>query len=215
MCGLSYAEARRRAVAYHHAAAGGYDRQFLVRRHSRLQLKVFVSLMPPLPRDSLALDFGCGTGRQTLELAARGFRVDAYDAAPGMRDVLRRKLAAMPAGPRVRLLESEEEIAERRYPLVVCIGLLDYYPDPRPLLERIVRPLARTGHLLVSFPDAASPLAWLYWLGCQLACPSHLHALRAVRRVAARLGLRIAATRRSPVDSALTGMLTFVRFERI
>jgi SAM-dependent methyltransferase len=42
------------------------------------------------------LDVGCGTGLDTLHLAARGVRVTAVDASPGMIARLRSKLATAP-----------------------------------------------------------------------------------------------------------------------
>jgi len=43
---------------------------------------------------SLLLDFGCGTGTDSLWYAQRGYRVLAYDNAPGMMAAVRRSIVA-------------------------------------------------------------------------------------------------------------------------
>jgi SAM-dependent methyltransferase len=49
----------------------------------------------------LIVEVGAGTGRLTVELAGRGRRVVAVEPAGPLREVLRRRLAALPRGDRV------------------------------------------------------------------------------------------------------------------
>ncbi len=57
----------------------------------------------PAAADRIA-DVGAGAGRLTLELVGRGREVVAIEPAPGLRRVLRRKLAEIDAGDRVRVV---------------------------------------------------------------------------------------------------------------
>ena len=125
---------KSRCVAYYDEDAVHYDNEFLVKLLKEPELRAFRSLLPRMPDGVRALDFGCGTGRQTFELAARRLHVDAFDAAPGMRGVIQRKLERHGSEfrSRVRLLTGEDEIAESAYLFVSAIGLLDYYPPPWP-----------------------------------------------------------------------------------
>lgn len=207
---------KSRCVAHYDKDAIHYDNEFLVKLLKQPELRAFRSLLPVTPASAAALDFGCGTGRQTFELAARGWQVDAFDAAAGMQGAIQRKLDRH--GPefksKVRLLAGENEIGQSAYLFVSAIGLMDYYPQPILLLERIVRPLAPGGYLMVSFPDRVSPMAWLYATGSFFVCRAFLHTGSAVRRTAEGLGLRFVAQCRSPVNSTFGGMLSFMLFRR-
>lgn len=53
------------------------------------------------PQDTIAIDLGCGTGRNTLYLAEHGFRVYGMDIVPEMIAQLRGKAEAAGSGARV------------------------------------------------------------------------------------------------------------------
>ena len=57
-------------------------------------------LRKAIEADGPVLELGAGTGRVTVALARAGVTVHALDANPGMLDVLRRKLAELPADVR-------------------------------------------------------------------------------------------------------------------
>jgi len=74
--------------------------------------------------DGPVLELGAGTGRITLALAREGLAVHALDAHPGMLEVLRRKLAGLPADvqERVTLVEADMQTFElpERFGLVIA-----------------------------------------------------------------------------------------------
>ncbi len=79
-------------------------------------------LATPAPEAALALDAGCGAGRNLPALAAAGYRVLAIDRHPGMLEAARRH-----TGPRTAFIEADVTnlpLGDRRASLVVCHGVL-------------------------------------------------------------------------------------------
>lgn len=131
-------------------------------------------IRPLIPPDIPVLDYGCGSGRVTLDLARRGHRVTAYDISPQMMALARRKVASLPAEihAKVEFVQEIEQLHGRVWPCITCIGVLDYYPDPRPLLRLLGTLLEDSGRLIITFPNAHSPLGWLYAIGSRLTVPA-------------------------------------------
>jgi SAM-dependent methyltransferase len=109
------------------------------------------------------LDIGCGTGTQALLLARRGHVVTGLDSSAQLLGDFRAALAAEPAevGGRVRLVQGDAEaltdlFAPSSFDVVLCQGVLMYFPDPGPLLDAIARAVAPGGivSLLVRNGDA-------------------------------------------------------------
>jgi SAM-dependent methyltransferase len=126
---------------------------------------------PPLPQviemsDRLAaaggrrvLDIGCGLGRHTLLLAARGFEVTGTDYSPGALAACRRSLAG--AGLTADLLQldfTEMPFPDGHFDGVVASHVIHHCDGPT--LRRILR--------LVT--DKLAPGGWLVW-----AMPSIRH----------------------------------------
>ncbi|MFD9107053.1 class I SAM-dependent methyltransferase [Streptomyces bottropensis] len=79
-------------------------------------------LAVPVPKTAVALDVGCGAGRNLPALAAAGYRVLAIDLHPGMLEEARRR-----AGPRTAFVQASVTnlpLDDRLAPLVVCHGVL-------------------------------------------------------------------------------------------
>src|SRR5438094_366385 len=67
----------------------------------------------PVVPGSLLLDFGCGTGSDSLWYAEQGYRILAYDNAPGMMAELERKCSReIAAGRIVPLYAPYDRLAE-------------------------------------------------------------------------------------------------------
>ncbi len=118
---------------------------------------------------NIALDFGCGTGRVTAMLLEMKFRVTGYDLSPGM---LERARAELGENPEVVFTSDAKDI-QRPWPLIVALGVLDYYKDTTPLWEEWKRVLAPGGILLVTAPNADSPLAWFYTKFSRFTCQAY------------------------------------------
>jgi len=140
-----------------------------------------------VPPGSTVLDYGCGTGRTALDHLRRGCAVTAFDISSGMLEIARAN--AVRLGLAAEFVRHEAELHDREWPIVTCIGVLDYYPEPKPLLRTLAGYLAPTGTLVVTYPDATSPLAWAYALGSRLTSRVHLRSANQVRRDAHTVGL--------------------------
>ncbi len=150
------------------------------------ELSVIRTLVPLTAR---VLDYGCGTGRVTLDHLKRGCEVTAYDLSPQMISVAEAK--ARRSGFSAEFTSDAMRLAGRRWPIVTCIGVLDYYPDPVPLLKTLRTYLTQEGDLIVTFPNALSPLGWAYALGSRLTFPAIPRTPQFARRAAARAGLHV------------------------
>jgi len=88
-----------------------------------------------LPRGSLILDIGCGTGRHTVELARRGYQVTGVDISSGM--LVEAEKAAREAQVEVEWIEADatQFISTRQFDAAICLcegafGLLSMDDDP-------------------------------------------------------------------------------------
>ena len=152
------------------------------------ELRVIRSLVPP---GSSVLDYGCGTGRSALDHASRGCSVTAYDLSPNMLSFAETK--AKQIGMNIEFTSTPNQLIDRTWPLVTCIGVLDYYPDPKPLLRELNNYLEKTGRLIVTWPNALSPFGWLYFVFSRLTTPSTPRTPMFIRRVAKEVGLQISS----------------------
>jgi len=150
------------------------------------ELRHIRKLVPPLTE---VLDYGCGTGRTTLDHLCRGCKVTAYDISSKMIAIAEAKAADM--GFEVGFTTDPGILDGRTWPIMTCIGVMDYYPDPVPLLKILRAYLDPSGLLVVTFPNALSPMAWMYIASSRFTVPAVARSPGFVRRSAARAGFRI------------------------
>ena len=126
-------------AAYHAATREGAPRKTLL-----------AALDASAPATGFALDLGCGTGRDTVEMLRRGWRVLAVDADAEAIAELRRRPEAVAAGARLETQVARfEAIALPRCDLVNSSFALPLCgPAPFPALwERIREALAPGGRI--------------------------------------------------------------------
>jgi len=154
--------------------ADQYMRNPLTHWIGHSELTALKEMIPPPKKtgEYRALDFGCGTGRVTAMLLEMKYKVTGYDISPGM---LERARSAMGDHPEV-LFTSTLDAVEGQWPLIVALGVLDYYKDTTPLWSEWSRLLAPGGILLVTAPNARSPLAWIYAWISRFTCQAHVTA---------------------------------------
>jgi SAM-dependent methyltransferase len=104
--------------------ASEYDNEIFT-RNSLAEVDFICEELQLKEGDSI-LDIGCGTGRHSIELARRGFKVTGVDMSGGMLEIARRK--AREAGVEIELIQSaaQDFVAGHKYSAVVslCEGAL-------------------------------------------------------------------------------------------
>jgi SAM-dependent methyltransferase len=104
-----------------------------------------------LPRGTLALDAGCGTGFDLARLCRRGFAAVGLEPSPAMRE------RARAAAPQAEIVDGDIEampFAAGRFGLVIAIEVLRYLPEPARALREVARVLRPGGLAVVT----AAPL---------------------------------------------------------
>jgi 2-polyprenyl-3-methyl-5-hydroxy-6-metoxy-1,4-benzoquinol methylase len=150
------------------------------------ELRAIRKLVPP---GSTVLDYGCGTGRTTLDLLRRGCTVTACDISPRMLALAEAKTAEL--GFKAEFTTDASQLEGRNWPMITCIGVFDYYRDPLPLLKTLRAYLQPSGVLVATFPNALSPLAWLYVAGSRFTVPSVARTPASARRSAVEAGFKV------------------------
>lgn len=138
----------------------------------RSELSALREMLPLLKQsaENRALDFGCGTGRVTAMLLEMGWKVTGFDISSGMLEQAR---IAMGKHPDV-IFTSDPDSLHDQWPVIVALGVLDYYEDTTPLWQQWRRLLAPGGTLLVTAPNARSPLAWFYAFCSRFTCQAYV-----------------------------------------
>ena len=98
------------------------------------------------------LDFGCGTGEQTLRLAAVGCHVVSTDV---MEDMLSKASARAERRGLSEWVTFEHGSLPRSggpFDDILCLNVLDHVEEPLPLLQGMTRLLADGGQIIVSLP---------------------------------------------------------------
>ena len=110
-------------------------------------------LLENLPAPPAAvLDVGGGAGHQSFPLAQAGYDVTLLDPSSAMLDKAQERLQRLPAEARrrVTLVQADGANADaavngRRFPAVLCHGVLGYLEQPEPLIDQLCRCTAAGG----------------------------------------------------------------------
>lgn len=101
-----------------------------------------------LPAGSRLLEVGCATGKATLPLARRGYRITCVELGPELADVARRNLSAFPDVEVVTAAFEEWQPDNERYDLAFAATAW-HWVDPALKYGRAAAALKPGGHLAV------------------------------------------------------------------
>jgi SAM-dependent methyltransferase len=181
----------------------------------------------PLPRGARVLEIGCGAGLLALDLARRGYTVEATDVNDAMVEAARREVvdAQLEDAITVRWGDAHAlDFPSDSFDLVVAMGVLPFLHSPVQALREMHRVHRPGGHVLITsdnrwrliyFLDPAlSPFTELLRDGIRRLrsgssgdLPVHYYSWGELQRLMHAAGLRT-------VHSAAIGYGPFTFFER-
>ena len=137
-----------------------------------------------LPPGASVLDAGCGAGAATVELARRGFAVQAVDASREMVEIASQRVAH--EGLTDAVTVAFADVYALPYPdgtfsLVVALGVLPWLESPEHAIAEMARLVAPGGHVILT-ADNRLRLNWLVEPAENPFAAPLKYAWRAVRR---------------------------------
>ena len=109
-----------------------------------------------LPAGCYVLDYGCGPGRLSGLLAARGFRVRGVDTSPGMIEQARTLIKPGSTMSFEAIQEAAEALPAKSFDAIVCSSVIEYVEDADGLLKLFRAALRGQGQLVISFANSSS-----------------------------------------------------------
>jgi ubiquinone/menaquinone biosynthesis C-methylase UbiE len=106
-----------------------------------------------LPAASRILEVGCGAGLMTVDLARRGYHVDAIDSSQAMVELARQTIARTDLGGRVAVTSGDAHhlpFRDGSCQLVLALGVLPFLHSPAVALLEMRRVLVPNGYVLLS-----------------------------------------------------------------
>lgn len=159
------------------------------------------------------LDFGCGSGRQSVALAKDlGAVVTGVDTNS---DILERavNLASSYRLP-IGACQFTSKLDGTKYDVIVTQNAMEHFPDPAAILQTMKEHLKPDGQILVTFsPPWFAPYGHHMHFFCKLPWLNLMFSEKTVMKVRARYRSD-GATRYTEVESGLNKM-TLAKFERL
>jgi len=115
--------------------------------YDRLEKEAIARLLPSPATGDRLLEVGCGTGHWSAFFAERGFRVTGLDISGRMLEMARKKRI-----PRAAFYQSDAgaiPFADDTFDLAAAITVLEFSPQPRRVVEEMVRCARPGGRLIV------------------------------------------------------------------
>jgi ubiquinone/menaquinone biosynthesis C-methylase UbiE len=162
-----------------------------------------------LPKQSRILEVGCGAGFTTVELAQRGYVVDAIDSSDAMVERAHQGVVESGVGDRVRVFPGNVNalgFEDDSFALVLAMGVLPWLESPHPAVREMARVVKPGGYVITNSDN----LMRLNYLIDPLGNPALAPLRRLLKRVLERAGLR-----KPRVESDLVHMYTTSYMDRV
>lgn len=166
-----------------------------------------------LVNDRNVLDFGCGTGRQSVAMAKDlGAAVTGLDTNLSiLQDAEALAAEHHVNSDRCRFIG---ELGDEKYEIIFSQNAMEHFPDPAAILDVMKRHLAPTGKILVTFsPPWFAPYGHHMHFFCKLPWLNLIFSEKTVMKVRAKYR-DDGATKYTEVESGLNKM-TLAKFERL
>lgn len=112
-----------------------------------------------LPKGSRVLEIGCGAGLTTVELARRGYAVDAIDSSEAMAERTRRNVMESGVGDRVKVVQGDANslsFEDDLFTLVLAIGVIPWLESPDTAVREMARVVKPSGYVTLSSDNLLS-----------------------------------------------------------
>jgi len=194
-------EGQRQVVKYFTSAAPRWDEHYrgtsvlsrVFQRRRRVILKMISQL--PLPQNACVLEVGCGAGLTSVELARRGYTVQAVDLAKTMINLTLQHAAQ--ANVFERLFASIGDLqnlhfANDTFDLVLAVGVLPYLHSALKAMKEMARVTRKHGYLIFTSdnywrldrfldPDWSPFLKPLSERAKQYRLPDYVYSIKEIR----------------------------------
>ncbi len=149
-------------------------------------------------REASCFEIGCGSGRTSVAIAAaRSARVHGVDIAAPMIDIADKHAAeaGLASLCTFEAADFEDVEPEATYDTFVAVGVLDYFADPLPMLQRAATEFVPGGAIVLTWPGRRMllNLARRAWLATK-KCPVYFYTDADIERYASALGGRVTDT---------------------
>jgi len=186
--GDGVSDGQRKVVKYFKSRAPYWDWVYrgadvcsrVFQRRREVVLRMIGQLSPP--RNACVLEVGCGSGLTAVELARRGYTVQAVDLVKEMIDLTRQHAAQANVSDKVFASIGDVQslhFADDTFDLVLAVGVLPYLGSPLAAMKEMAR-VTRPGSYLIFTSDN-------YWRLDRILDPDWSPLLTPLRDFASRV----------------------------